>query len=285
MVVLVGNAKEIVDNEDIEIDLVLEALLKKSDFDYRNYSRSHVKRRLSHRLAINGLSHYSELIPEIIYNEEMLSTLLRDLSINVTEMFRDPAFFIEIREKVFPYIKTYPFVKLWHAGCSSGQEVYSMAILLKENLLYDNTQIYATDFNNDILEKAKNAIYPVDNMKKYTVNYQQVGGRNSFADYYNADYDTATITPDLKKNILFSFHNLVTDGVFGEMHIILCRNVLIYFDKELQNRVLKLFCDSLVPGGFLCLGSKESIRYTVIEHLFEVVSLSEKIYRKKVLSK
>lgn len=278
-----ANGKETLDNEDIEIDLVLEAILKKSDFEYRNYSRTHIKRRLNHRLTICGLKHYSELIPEIIYNENLLNKLLTDLSINVTEMFRDPLFFKEIKNLVFPYIKTYPFVRLWHAGCSSGQEVYSMAILLKEDNLYDKTQIYATDFNSDILQSAKEAIYSVDNIKKYTLNYQEVEGKNSFGDYYTADYESVAISPDLKKNILFSFHNLVTDGVFGEMHLILCRNVLIYFDKKLQNRVLKLFYDSLVPGGFLCLGSKESIRYSDVEDLFDVVSSSEKIYRKRVL--
>lgn len=275
--------QENLDNENLEVELVLEALLRKSDFDYRNYSRAHIKRRLNHRLAIRGLSRYSDLIPEIIYNEELLNSLLLDLSINVTEMFRDPGFFNEVREKVFPYIHTYPFVKAWHAGCSSGQEVYSMAILLKEAGLYDKSQLYATDFNKDILDRAKEAIYPVEHIKKYTTNYQKAGGLNSFSDYYIANYDSAAISPDLKKNILFSFHNLVTDGVFGEMHVIFCRNVLIYFDKVLQNRVLKLFYDSLVPGGFLCLGSKESIRYSEVETLFEPVSAAEKIYRKKVV--
>ncbi|MGL1891076.1 MAG: protein-glutamate O-methyltransferase CheR [Spirochaetaceae bacterium] len=274
---------EQIKNEEIEIDLVLEAILKMSDFDYRNYSRSHIKRRLNHRLAISGFSRYSDLIPEIIYNHDLLRKLLSDLSINVTEMFRDPSFFKEIIEKVFPYIQTYPFVKIWHAGCSSGQEVYSMAILLKEANLYNKTQIYATDFNMDILDRAKEAIYPIDYIKTYTNNYQQVGGHNSFVDYYTADSDSATISPLLKENILFSFHNLVTDGVFGEMNIISCRNVLIYFDRDLQNRVLKLFHESLVPGGFLCLGSKESIRYSEVDKLFETVSLTEKIYRKRVI--
>ncbi len=276
------DARELVDNESIEIDLVLEALLKKSDFDYRNYSKSHIKRRLNHRLAVSGYGRYSDMIPDIIYNDEFLGKLLSDLSINVTEMFRDPSFFKEVKEKIFPYIKTYPFVKVWHAGCSSGQEVYSMAILLKEDDLYEKSQIYATDFNSDILECAKEGIYPIDHIKKYTNNYQQGGGVFSFADYYSTDYDSAAISPSLKKNILFSFHNLVTDGVFGEMHVIMCRNVLIYFDKELQNTVLKLFYDSLVPGGFLCLGSKESIRFSEVERLFEVVSPSDKIFRKRV---
>lgn len=274
--------KKILEKENMEIDLVLEALLKKSDFDYRNYSRAHIKRRLNHRLAIRGLSRYSDLIPEIIYDEDLLRNILLDLSINVTEMFRDPHFFLEIKRSVFPYIQTYPFVKAWHAGCSSGQEVYSMAILLKEEGLYDRCQLYATDFNRDILDRAKEAIYPVENIKKYTQNYHEAEGKLSFSDYYNANYDSAAISPELKENVLFSFHNLVTDGVFGEMHVILCRNVLIYFDKVLQNRVLKLFYESLVPGGFLCLGSKESLRYTNVEDFFEVVSAEHKIFRKRI---
>ncbi|QEN04928.1 protein-glutamate O-methyltransferase CheR [Thiospirochaeta perfilievii] len=274
--------RELVENEDIEVELVLDALLKKSDYDYRNYSRSHIKRRLSHRLTVSGYNRYSDMIPDIIYNPQFLNKLLSDLSINVTEMFRDPSFFLELKDKIFPYIKTYPFVKIWHAGCSSGQEVYSMAILLSEDNLYEKSQIYATDFNREILDVAKRAIYPIDTIKKYTNNYQQGGGQNSFADYYIADYDSAAIIPSLKKNVLFSFHNLVTDGIFGEMHVIVCRNVLIYFDKELQNSVLKLFYESLVPGGFLCLGSKESIRFSEVEKLFEVVSSSEKIFRKRV---
>lgn len=274
---------DLLDKEEFEVSLVLKTLLYRSDFDYRDYSMSHIKRRLNHRLAIEGLNHYVDLIPEILYNDELLSRLLADLSINVTEMFRDPTFFKTLKEVVYPYIHTYPFVKIWHAGCSSGQEVYSNAILLKEADLYHKSQLYATDFNYDILDAAKNAIYPVDYIKKYTTNYQLAGGENSFSEYYNADYDSAIISPELKDNILFSFHNLVTDGVFGEMHIIMCRNVLIYFNKELQNRVLKLFYDSLIPGGFLCLGSKESIRYSDVDGMFEVVSSDEKIFRKRVV--
>ena len=274
--------KEYVDNEELEIDLVLDALLKKSDFDYRNYSRAHIKRRLSHRLAVSGFSRFSELIPELIYNPDFVRQLLLDLSINVTEMFRDPEFYVAFKALVCPYLKTYPFLKLWHAGCSSGQEVYSTSILLKEGNLYDNSQIYATDFNVDILERAKEARYPIENIKNYTKNYHEAGGEFSFSDYYSADSDSAILSNDLKKNILFSFHNLVTDGAFGEMNVIFCRNVLIYFDKTLQNKVLQLFHDSLVPGGFLCLGSKESILYSEVDHLFEVISRDWKIYRKKV---
>ncbi len=283
MVVLVEKDEETLENEELEIDLVLEALHKKSDFDYKNYSRAHIKRRLNHRLAVTGYKHFTDLIPGIIYEPKMLDGLLKDLSINVTEMFRDPGFFSSVKNRIFPYLETYAFVKIWHAGCSSGQEVYSMAILLEESFLLEKSQIYATDFNPRILNIAKEAIYPIENIKKYTTNYQEAGGANSFSNYYNAQYDSAVMRQDLKKNVLFSFHNLVTDGVFGEMHVIFCRNVLIYFDKVLQNKVLQLFYNSLVPGGFLCLGSKESIRYSDVEDLFETVSSEYKIYRKRVI--
>ena len=180
-----------------------------------------------------------------------------------------------------PYLETYPFIKLWHAGCSAGQEVYSTAILMEEAGLLGKTQIYATDFNEMILDKARKGIYPVSDVRTYTENYQKAGGTASFADYYTADYGHVLISQSLKENILFSFHNLVTDGVFGEMNIIFCRNVLIYFNRELQNRVLRLFFDSLVPGGFLCLGTKESLKFSEVEDLFEPVSVRQKIYRKK----
>jgi chemotaxis protein methyltransferase CheR len=196
-------------------------------------------------------------------------------------MFRDPLFYKEIREEVVPYLLTYPFIKLWHAGCSAGQEVYSTAILLKEEGLLPRVQIYATDFNEMILDKAKEGIYPVGNIKSYTENYQKAGGKSSFADYYTAQYDFVLIKQSLKERILFSFHNLVTDGIFGEMNVIFCRNVLIYFNKELQNKVLKLFYDSLVPGGFLCLCTKESLKFSEVEASFEMISPVEKIYRKR----
>jgi len=277
----VEKTREDLEVQDMEVDLVLEAILKKTDFDYRDYSRSHIKRRLSHRLGVLGYKHFSDLIPDILHKPKVLSDLMRDLSINVTEMFRDPEFFKVFSKRVFPYLETYPFLRCWHAGCSSGQEVYSMAILLEEYGLLQRTQIYATDFNHSILNIAKEGIYPVENIKKYTVNYQKAGGNQSFCDYYTAQYDSAVIKPNLKKNILFSFHNLVTDGVFGEMHVIFCRNVLIYFNKELQDKVLRLFYASLVPGGFLCLGSKESIRYSSVEGLFEPVCDGNRIYRKR----
>lgn len=230
---------------------------------------------------MDGLSSISELQHRIIHDEAYFNQVLLDLSINVTEMFRDPWFYAMIRERLMPILKTYPFIKLWHAGCSAGQEVYSMCILLEEEGMKERCQIYATDFNDMILEKALSGIYPIDVMKDYTVNYQKSGGKRSFSDYYMASYDNAVLRASLRERVLFSSHNLVTDGVFGEMNMIICRNVLIYFNRKLQNRVLNLFYDSLCPGGFLCLGTKENIRFTDLADAFEPVADREKIYRKK----
>ncbi|MGF1760706.1 protein-glutamate O-methyltransferase CheR [Photobacterium sagamiensis] len=270
-----------ISDEQLEIQLLLEAIFRKYGYDFRNYAFAHTKRRLEHRRAHEGLRSFSEMQHRVIRDEPFFNKVLLDLSINVTEMFRDPWFYQRVRDTVVPHLKTYPFIKVWHAGCSSGQEVYSMGILLEEEGVKDRVQIYATDFNERILEKAKLGIYPMDLVREYTANYQQSGGTRSFSDYYAADYDNVVMKSFLKDKMLFSPHNLVTDGVFGEMNIIFCRNVLIYFNRELQNRVLQLFCDSLCPGGFLCLGSKESLRFSDVADQFEVVSEREKIYRKK----
>lgn len=270
-----------INNERIEISLLLEAIYLKYGYDFKNYSKSHLKRRLEQRMALGDMENYAEMQHRIIHDESFFNTLLLDLSINVTEMFRDPWVYKKIREVIVPMLKTYSFIKVWHAGCSAGQEVYSMAILLEEENLKRRTQIYATDFNELILEKAKEGIYPVDVMKEYTSNYQKACGQKDFSDYYTADYDHVIFKKSLKEKVLFSSHNLVTDGVFGEMNLIVCRNVLIYFDRELQNKVLRLFYDSLLPGGFLCLGSKESLKFSELAHKFEPVADRERIYRKK----
>lgn len=269
------------DDERLEIQLLLEAIYQKYGYDFREYACAHTKRRLEHRRTLENMANYSEMQHRVIYDEAFFNKLLLDLSINVTEMFRDPWFYKRVREIVIPHLKTYPFFKVWHAGCSAGQEVYSMGILLNEENVKERSQIYATDFNEKILAKAKDGIYPMDLIREYTANYQKAGGTRSFSDYYTADYDHVVMKRSLKDQILFSSHNLVTDGVFGEMNVIFCRNVLIYFNKDLQNRVLQLFYDSLCPGGFLCLGSKENIRFSSLADKFEVVAEREKIYRKK----
>lgn len=269
------------ENEDLEIRLLLEAIFLKYGYDFRDYSRAHLKRRIMHRLSLSELNSISQMQHQVLYDREFLETLLNDFSINVTEMFRDPPFYKAFRQDVVPVLKTYPFIKVWHAGCSSGEEVYSMAILLKEEGLYERTQIYATDFNVEVLEKAKQAIYPIDDIKDYTYNYQQSGGLASFADYYIARYDSVILEHALKKKIIFADHNLVTDGIFGEMHVIICRNVLIYFNRELQNKVFKLFYESLRIGGFLGIGTKESLRFSGYMEKFEIISENFKIFQKK----
>ncbi|QJB57088.1 protein-glutamate O-methyltransferase CheR [Pseudodesulfovibrio sp. zrk46] len=272
---------EKIDNERLEIKLLLEAIYQKYGYDFREYACAHTKRRLDHRRSLEDISSYSEMMHRVIYDENFFNTLLLDLSINVTEMFRDPWVYNRVRDFVIPHLMTYPFIKVWHAGCSAGQEVYSMGILLEEEGLKERCQIYATDFNERILAKAKDGIYPMDLVRDYTANYQKAGGKYSLSDYYTADYEHVVIKRSLKDQVLFSSHNLVTDGVFGEMNVIFCRNVLIYFNRDLQNRVLKLFRDSLCPGGFLCLGSKESLKFSDVAKDFEVVAEREKIYRKK----
>jgi chemotaxis protein methyltransferase CheR len=218
---------------------------------------------------------------KILNDADFFHMILLDLSLNVTEMFRDPGFFVAIYEKVIPLLQTYPFLKIWHAGCSTGEEVYSMSILLKEQGLLDRCIIYATDFNQIVLNKAMEAIYPIEKIKGYAENYHKAKGKGSLSDYFTVKYGKAIIDKGLKKNIVFSDHNLVTDGVFGEMNMIVCRNVLIYFNRELQNRVHKLFYESLLPGGILCLGTKETLLFSDVKDNYKPLhnlNIYKKIY-------
>lgn len=269
------------ENKNIEIQLLLEAIYMKYGYDFRSYARASIKRRILHMLSISGCKNISEMQHQLLQDTNFFNKILLNFSINVSEMFRDPKFYKALRKKVVPVLKTYPFIKIWHAGCSTGEEVYSMAILLKEEDLYERTQIYATDFNEVVLEKAKEGIFPVNQIKEYTSNYQKAGGMESFANYYDAHYEFAKIDKSLKKNIVFADHNLSTDGVFGEMNLIICRNVLIYFNRDLQNHVIKLFRDSLVHFGFICLGAKEDLSFSEYKDDFEAVAAKERIYKKK----
>ncbi|MBA4367958.1 MAG: chemotaxis protein CheR [Desulfobacterium sp.] len=270
------------DNEDIEIKVLLEAVRLKYGYDFTQYASASVSRRVKKALSESGLEKISEMIPRIIYDRKFFNSFVRNLSINVTEMFRDPLFYCELRERVIPYLQTFPHIKIWSAGVSSGEEVYSLAILLKEEGLYDRSMVYATDFNDIVLESAEKGIYPADNIQKSTKNYQKAGGRESFGKYYHADYGSAIFDRSLKKNIVFANHNLVTDSGFGEMNLILCRNVMIYFNLELQNHVFQLFDSSLCNNGFLCLGSKETIDLSVIADAYMPVSKKHRIYQKKI---
>ncbi|XDD48640.1 protein-glutamate O-methyltransferase CheR [Leptospira sp. WS92.C1] len=266
---------------EIEIALLLEAIYQKCGYDFRQYSEAHIKRRLSSRLAISGLKTVSEMQFQVLHNEQFAYTLLHDLSITVTEMFRDPEFYKSLRQNVIPILKTYPFIKIWHAGCSSGEEAYSMAILLREEGLYERSMIYATDFNQKILDKAKAGVFQNDLIKDYTNNYQMSGGLESFSDYYTSNYNMFIMDQSLKKNIVWANHNMVTDSVFAEVHVIFCRNVLIYFKKNLQENIHLLFYESLINGGVLCLGSKEGLYFTDLKYKYDELDKKQKIFKKK----
>ena len=267
--------------ENIELELLLQAVFLQYGYDFRNYSRAHVKRRVKHRLAQEGLKSISELQNRILHQPEAFERLVRDLSINVTEMFRNPDFYKSVRENVIPILKTYPFLKIWHAGCATGEEVFSFAIMLKEEGLLERTQIYATDFNPYVIEKARKGIFPIRYIKEYTANYQKAGGKESFSDYYHANDEWVIFDKNLSKNMVFAEHNLVTDGVFAEMNMIVCRNVLIYFNRELQNKVLGLLHSSLVTGGYLALGTKESLMFSDNQKKYKVIDDKQKIFKKK----
>ena len=267
-------------NLSVELPLLLEAVYQKYGYDFRQYSEVHIKRRIMNRLNLSSMGSISELKEKVLNDEKFGGLLLQDLSIAVTEMFRDPDFYISLREKIIPVLKTYPFIKIWHAGCSTGEEVYSMAIILKEEGLYDRTTIYATDFNQNSLDKAKEGIFSNDIIKGYTLNYQKSGGKVSLSDYYTSNHNSVIMDRSLKKNIVWANHNLVTDSVFGEMNLILCRNVLIYFNNDLQSKIQKLFFDSLINGGILCLGTKEKLKYSGFAEKYIELDKNQKVYKK-----
>jgi chemotaxis protein methyltransferase CheR len=269
------------DQDDRELDTFLDAVRKRYGYDFRDYARAHLTRRLRHRLALSGLDSLAQLQQRVIDDSALFAAVLDDLSIRVTEMFRDPHFFLAFRHEVVPHLKTYPFIRVWHAGCATGEEVYSMAIILAEEGVLDRCRLYATDLSSVALDRARKGILPLGAMQGHTARYQRAGGRGSFADYYTARYGNALIDPVLLRNVVFADHNLVTDSAFGEMNLIVCRNVVIYFNRRLQNRVCRLFADSLAPGGFLCVGAKESLQHLECRAEFDLFNRREKIYRKR----
>ncbi len=269
--------------QQIEIRLLLDAMHMMYGYDFSGYSVEMLTRRIHGSLSQSGCIKVSDLIPKILYDPEFFSSLIYNISVPVTEMFRDPSCYHYLRHKVLPKLKTYPYLNVWHAGCATGEEVYSLAILLEEEGLYDKCQIYATDINDLALQEAKDGIYQASDMSKYARNYRKSGGTGTFSDYYHAKHGGAEIKASLKRKITFANHNLVTDGVFGEMNLILCRNVFIYFNKQLQNEVAKLFLTSLCLGGYLCLGNSESLHFSKAQKAFHQVSQSEKIYQNKQL--
>lgn len=265
--------------EDIEIDLLLEAVFRSYHYDFRHYARASIKRRLVQARAQFGFASFSAMQGALLHDGATLPRLLNYLTVQVSEMFRDPSYFRALREQVIPHLRTYPSLKVWVAGCSHGEEIYSLAILFREEGLDQRTMFYATDINPAALEAAKAGIYPLDLVKKFTENHQKSGARSSLSDYYVADYGRAVFDKSLRERVVFSDHSLVTDSAFGEMHLISCRNVLIYFDRDLQDRAVGLFRDSLARRGFLGLGSKESLRFCKHADAFSDFVREEKIYQ------
>jgi chemotaxis protein methyltransferase CheR len=265
---------------DIELRMLIEAVYLQYNYDFRDYTGASQKRRVLHALREMGCDSISALQARVMHDPAAFSQLLQYLTIPVTEMFRDPAFFAALRENVVPFLKTYPSLKIWVAGCSTGQEVYSMAIMLREEGLLDRSILYATDINPESLETAKRGVFPLEQMQLYTENYQAAGGKRAFSDYYTAAYGGALFDKSLVDNVTFADHSLSTDSVFSETQLISCRNVMIYFNKRLQDRVFGLFHESLCHRGFLALGSKESIDFSAYAGQFEPLVKRERIYRK-----
>jgi len=266
--------------EAVEIKLLLEGIYQYYGFDFRDYASTSMRRRVWNVIEAEGLNSISGLQDRLLHDPGCMERFLLSLTVNVTAMFRDPTFYLSIREKVIPLLRTYPFIRIWHAGCSTGEEVYSMAILLKEEGLYDKCRLYATDMNEAVLKRAKSGIFPMHLMRDYTTNYIQSGGQSAFSRYYTAKHDSAIFDHELKKNVIFAHHNLVVDRSFNEFNLIMCRNVMIYFNHALQARVLNLFHDSLPRSGILALGTKESLKLSSHMSSYEELDQRNKIYRK-----
>lgn len=276
-----GHEQRELGTEAIEIDLLLEAVYRQCGRDFRSYASASIRRRLLKRLAGEGLATISELQDRVLHAPEAMERLLEDLSIAVTGMFRDPSFFLSLRRNVVPVLRSYPFVRIWHTGCATGEEVYSLAILLEEEHLADRARVYATDMSESALDGAREGILQMERMRDYSARYFAAGGTRSLADYYTAKDDAVLVAPHLRRNVLFSRHDLAIDAPFNQFHLILCRNVLMYFDTSLQRSVHGLLTASLAPFGFLCLGRHESLRFSSIAEAFDEVDAVERIYRSR----
>lgn len=271
-----------ISDENKIIDDLLDSIYSIYGYDFRQYSRGSLTRRIKTFMEDSEYESLSELTPKVLNEKDVFASFLHSLSVTVTEFFRDPQVFNSIRTKIFEHLQTFPFIKIWHAGCATGEEVYSLSIMLLEEGLQEKVQVYATDINSDSLSKAKQGIFPLTSLKVFADNYKNSGGKGGLSDYFSSNYDYALVNKELKKNITFANHNLVTDSVFQEVHFILCRNVLIYFDKNLQNKVFSLLDKSLVKNGYLCLGTKESLKFSDIENNYDEIYKKEKIYKKKL---
>ena len=268
------------DIEGLEIQLLLEAVFRRYGFDFRDYACASIRRRIWNQVRAEGLRTVTDLQGKLLHEPDCMERFLLAVTVNVTAMFRDPSFYRAFRAKVVPRVRDQPFVRIWHVGCSTGEEVYSMAILLHEEGLYPKCRVYATDMNEAVLAQAKAGIFPLAQLQEYTSNYLQAGGAGSLSEYYTAKYGNVIFQRSLSENVVFAQHNLVTDSSFNEFHIILCRNVLIYFNHTLTGRVHRLLYESLAPAGLLGLGNRESIRYTPYEACYEELDGREKIYRR-----
>jgi chemotaxis protein methyltransferase CheR len=266
--------------EDIELALLLEGVYRHYGFDFREYSPGSVRRRVSLSMKREGVGTISAFQNMVLHDPAAMERFLYTMSVNVTAMFRDPPFYLAFRQKVVPLLRTYPFIRIWNAGCATGEEAYSIAILLKEEGLYERCRIYATDMNKAVLERAESGIFPLGVMQEYTTNYLQSGGTGVFSDLYTAGYDSVIFDSSLRKNIVFAQHNLATDAPFNEFNVILCRNVMIYFNRALQDRVHALIYDSLAMFGVLGLGSKETIRFTSHQGCYQELDPTNRLYRK-----
>jgi chemotaxis protein methyltransferase CheR len=265
---------------DVEIELLLEGLFRVHGFDFRDYSRASIKRRILELMRAEKVATVSGLQDKVLHDTACLDRFLLGLSVHATAMFRDPSFYFTFRKEVVPLLKTYPTVQIWIAGCSTGEEVYSLAILLREEGVYERCRIYATDISQTVLRKARDGIFPLAAMRDYTNNYHRAGGGHEFSDYYTAQYDNAIFSSSLRNNVVFSEHNLATDGSFNEFQVILCRNVMIYFNKDLQARVHNLLYESLSMFGVFGLGNKESLRFTPRADSYQHLNHNDKLYRK-----
>ena len=265
---------------DLEMKLLLEGVFQKYQYDFRNYSVASLRRRITQALERFDCRTVSQLQDRVLHEPAVFTQMLQYFTVQVSEMFRDPDYFRALRTQVVPLLKTYPSVKIWVAGCSNGEEVWSLAIMLAEEGLLERTLIYATDINADALKVAEGGIYALNRIEKFSENYRRAGGTGSLSDYYTAAYDGAVFDRSLRQQMVFADHSLATDSVFSEVHLVSCRNVLIYFNSNLQDRAIKLFHDALVHRGFLGLGSKESLRFTSLAAAFSDFSGAEKIYQR-----
>ncbi|MFP5392217.1 MAG: CheR family methyltransferase [Gammaproteobacteria bacterium] len=268
------------DSLSIELRLLMEAIYLKYSYDFRDYAGASQKRRVLYALHQMDCATISELQAKVLHHPDSFMQLLQFLTIPTSEMFRDPSYFAALREQVAPHLQTYPSLKIWIAGCSTGEELYSMAILLREEGLLERSIIYATDINPVSLERARKGVFSLDRMRAYTANYQMAGGRAAFSDYYTAAYGGALFDRSLVENVIFADHSLATDSVFSETHLVSCRNVLIYFNRRLQDRAIGLFHESLCHRGFLGLGSKESLDFSAYAGGFDALVKSERLFRK-----